>query len=92
MRKINKVFENANQEEKPMKVGETNMVTATTQMSETLTTIGGVPISLNDRRSLDYGKRVTCTIISLYVKQAEILYELEKNKILILQPAMVQLL
>ena len=75
-----------------MKVGKTNMPPATTQRSETLTTIGGVPISLADRRSLDYGKKVTCTIISLYMKQAEILYELEKNKILLLQPAVVQLL
>ena len=92
MRKINKVFEKANQEEKPMKVGKTNMETAKTQISETLTTIEGVPISLADRRSLDYGKRVTCTIISLFMKQAEIHYELEKNKILLLQPAMVQFL
>merc|ERR1712082_452653 len=68
------------------------METATTQISETLTTIEGVPISLADRRSLDYGKRITCTIISLYIKQAEIHYELEKNKILLLQPAMVQFL
>ena len=75
-----------------MEEGETNRVTAITQVSKTLTMIEGVSITLDDRRSLDYGKRVTCTIISLYMKQAEILNELEKNKILLLQPAIVQLL
>ncbi|MEL7079725.1 MAG: hypothetical protein AAGM46_28235, partial [Cyanobacteria bacterium J06582_2] len=67
---INKLFGRGNEEEKPMKEGETTRVTSKIQTSETLTTIEGIPISLDDRRSLDYGKKVTCTIISFCMKQA----------------------
>ena len=91
---IDKFFGRGNEEEKPMKEGETTRVASKIQTSETLTTIEGIPISLDDRRSLDYGKKVTCTIISFCMKQAEKAYgnDLETNKILLIQPAMVQIL
>ena len=91
---INKMSEKSNQEEKSTAEGEANRVIPTIQASKTLTTIEGIPISVVDRRSLDYGKRVTCTIISMYMKFAESLHgnELKKNKILLLQPAIVQIL
>ena len=90
---INKMSEKSNQEEKSTAEGEANRVIPTIQASKTLTTIEGIPISVVDRRSLDYGKRVTCTIISMYMKFAESLHgnELKKNKILLLQPAIVQI-
>merc|ERR1711874_214821 len=71
---INKMSEKSNQEEKSTAEGEANRVIPTIQASKTLTTIEGIPISVVDRRSLDYGKRVTCTIISLYMKFAESLH------------------
>ena len=89
---INKMSEKCNQEEKPTAEGEANKVIPTIKASETLATIGGIPISVEDRRSLDYGKKVTCTIISMVMKFAESAHELEKNKILLIQPAIVQLL
>ena len=90
----NKVFGRGNQEEETRTEDETTRVTAKIQTSETLTTIEGIKISLEDRRSLDYGKKVTCTIISFCMKQAENYYgnDLETNKILLLQPAIVQIL
>ena len=91
---INKLIGRSNQEEKTLTEGETTRVTAKSQTSETLTTIEGIKISLADRRSLDYGKTVTCTIISFCMKQAELVFgnDLETNKILLLEPPIVQLL
>ena len=64
------------------------------QTNEALTTIDGIQITKEDRMSLENGKSVTCTIISLFIKKFENINKelLEVNKILMIQPAMVQLL
>ena len=94
MKKTNKIGEKDPSESKPAEGEEKRKMIIPNQKNETLTTIHGIRISKEDRMSLENGKHVTCTIISLYIKESENCNKeiLEKNKILMIQPAMVQLL
>ena len=67
---------------------------ASNQTNEVLAMIDGIQISKDDRMSLENGKNVTCTIISLFITKFQNCNKeiLEKNKILMIQPAIVQLL
>ena len=93
-RKVSKIDEKGTPEIKPTEGEEARKVKSTNQMSETLTTIDGIRITKADRMSIENGKNVTCTIISLFIKKLESSSKdaLEKNKILLIQPAIVQLL
>ena len=92
--KVNKIGEKNPSERKPTEGEEKSKMIAPNQPSETLTTIDGIQVSKEDRLSLENGKSVTCTIISLFMKKFENINKelLEVNKILMIQPAMVQLL
>ena len=63
-------------------------------MNKVLAMIDGIQISKEDRMSLENGKSLTCTIISLVIKKSENINKeiLEENKILMIQPAIVKLL
>ena len=78
------------EETKKIKVKAKSM----SQVSETLTTIDGIKITKADRISIENRKKVTCTIISLFIKKLESSNKdaLENNKILMIEPAIVQLL
>ena len=92
-RKVNKI-DKGTPEKKPTGGEETRKMKSTNQASETLTTIDGIKITKVDRMSIENGKNVTCTIISLFIKKLESSNKdaLEKNKILLIEPAIVQLL
>ena len=94
MRKMNKIKEKDSSEKKTTEGEETSKMIASNQMNEALTTIDGIQITKEDRISLENGKSATCTIISLFIKQFESINidVLEENKILLIQPAIVQLL
>ena len=94
MREINKIGEKDPSERKLTKDEDKSKKITPNQTNEILTTIDGIQVSKEDRMSLEYGKNVTCTIISLFTKKFENNNTeiLEKNKILIIQPAMTQLL
>ena len=94
MRKVNKIGEKNPSERKPTEGEEKSKMIVPNQPNEALTTIDRIQISKEDRLSLENGKSVTCTIISLFIKKFENINKevLDKNKILMIQPAVVQLL
>ena len=94
MTEVNKSGEKNPSERKPTEGTEKSKLIVPNQTNETLTTIDGIQITKEDRLSLQNGKNVTCTIISLFIKKFEDNNKklLEVNKILMIQPAMAQLL
>ena len=94
MTEVNKSGEKNPSERKPTEGTEKSKLIVPNQTNETLTTIDGIQITKEDRLSLQNGKNVTCTIISLFIKKFEVNNKklLEVNKILMIQPAMAQLL
>ena len=93
-KKVSKIEKKGTSEIKPTEDEEARKVKYTNQLSETLTTIDGIKLTKADRMSIENGKNVTCTIISLFIKKFESSSKdvLEKNKIMLIQPAIVQLL
>ena len=93
-KKINKITEKDTSEIKPTDGEETRKEITPNQMSDLLTTIEGIKITEADRMSLENGKNVTCTIITLFIKKFGSNNKglLEKNKILLIEPSIVQLL
>ena len=69
MKKLNKIEEKGTSEIKPTEGEESRKIIAPNQMNESLTTIEGLQITKADRMSLENGKNVTCTIISLFIKK-----------------------
>ena len=67
MRKMNKIKEMDPSERKPTESDEKSKMLASNQTNEALTKIDGIQISKEDRMSLENGKRLTCTIISLVI-------------------------
>ena len=94
MREVNNSGEKNPSERKPTEGAEKSKLIVPNQTNETLTTIDGIQITKEDRLSLQNGKNVTCTIISLFIKKFEDKNKelIEVNKILMIQPAMAQLL
>ena len=94
MKEINKIGEKDPAERKITKGEEKSKMIAPNQAKKALTTIDGIKVSKEDRMSLENGKSVTCTIISVFIKKFENINKevLDKNKILMIQPAVVQLL
>merc|ERR1712096_508090 len=90
----NKIKEKGTPEIIPTGGEETRKVKSMSQVSETLTTIDGIKITKADRMSIENRKNVTCTIISLLIKKLESSNKdaLENNKIIMIEPAIVQLL